>query len=141
VQLGRRFRALKLWFVIRSYGVTRLREMIADHIDLAREAAAWIDAAPDFELIAPRSLALVNFRYHPRGVDDPGRLDRLNERLLEALNDSGALYLTQNRVRGTYAIRLSVGQTATKRRHVEAAWKKIQETARALPLEGGPSGA
>jgi aromatic-L-amino-acid decarboxylase len=141
VQLGRRFRALKLWFVIRSYGVTRLREMIADHIDLAREVAAWIDTAPDFELIAPRSLALVNFRYHPRGVDDPGRLDRLNERLLEALNDSGALYLTQNRVRGAYAIRLSVGQTATKRRHVEGAWKKIQETAWALPLEGGPGGA
>jgi aromatic-L-amino-acid decarboxylase len=133
VPLGRRFRALKLWFVIRSYGLEGLRRMIARHIDLAREAADWIGAAPDFELMAPRSLALLNFRHHPKGVDDPAALDRLNERLLEALNDSGELYLTQNRVRGAYAIRLSIGQTNTERRHVEAAWRKIVETARALP--------
>src|SRR2546425_893886 len=132
VQLGRRFRALKLWFVIRSYGVAELRRMVAAHIALAREAAEWIAAAPDFELMAPRSLALVNFRYHPHGLDDAAALDRLNERLLEALNDSGALYLTPNRVDDAYAIRLAIGQTATRRRHVEAAWTKIQETARAL---------
>jgi aromatic-L-amino-acid/L-tryptophan decarboxylase len=132
VQLGRRFRALKLWFVLRSYGQAELRRMIAAHIDLAREAAGWIEAAPDFELMAPRSLSLINFRYHPAGVDG-AELDRLNERLVEALNDSGALYLTQNRVRGAYAIRLVIGQTRTERRHVEAAWKKIAETARALP--------
>ena len=130
VQLGRRFRALKLWFVIRSYGVAELRRMVAAHIELAREAAEWIAAAPDFELMAPRSLALVNFRYHPHGLDDAAALDRLNERLLEALNDSGALYLTPNRVHDAYAIRLAIGQTATRRRHVEAAWTKIQETAR-----------
>jgi len=132
VQLGRRFRALKLWFVLRSYGQAELRRMIAAHIDLAREAAGWIEAAPDFELMAPRSLSLITFRYHPAGVDG-AELDRLNERLVEALNDSGALYLTQNRVRGAYAIRLVIGQTRTERRHVEAAWKKIAETARALP--------
>ncbi|MBI4635947.1 MAG: aspartate aminotransferase family protein [Candidatus Rokubacteria bacterium] len=132
VQLGRRFRALKLWFVIRAYGVDGLRRMVAAHIDLAREVEAWIGAAPDFELMALRSLALLNFRYRPQGVGDPAELDRLNERLLEALNDSGELYLTQNRVRGTFAIRLAIGQTATRRHHVEAAWKKIQETARAL---------
>jgi aromatic-L-amino-acid decarboxylase len=132
VQLGRRFRALKLWFVIRAYGVAELRRMIAAHIDLAREAAEWIEAAADFELLAPRSLALLNFRYHPRDVDEPAVLDRLNERLLEALNDSGRLYLTQNRVRGTFAIRFSIGQTTTARRHVEAAWRRIQDTARAL---------
>ncbi len=133
VPLGRRFRALKLWFVIRSYGVEGIRRLIAAHIDLARELEGWLAAAPDFELMAPRSLALVNFRYRPPGLDDPAALDRLNERLLEALNDSGALYLTQNRVRGAYAIRVSIGQTATERRHIEAAWRRIQETARALP--------
>ncbi len=132
VPLGRRFRALKLWFVIRSYGVEEIRRMIAAHIDLARAAAGWIESAEDFELMAPRSLALINFRYHPKDVGDPATLDRLNERLLEGLNDSGQLYVTQNRVRGAYAIRLSIGQTQTKRRHVEAAWQKIQETARAL---------
>ena len=134
VPLGRRFRALKLWFVIRSYGVAELRRMIAAHIDLAREAAGWIEAAEDFELMAPRSLALINFRYHPMGGGDPAALDRLNERLLETLNDSGALYLTQNRVGGALAIRLSIGQTRTERRHVEAAWRRIQETARALQI-------
>src|SRR5262245_13746698 len=100
VQLGRRFRALKLWFVIRTYGVVGLRRMIAAHLVLAEEAERWITTSPDFELLAPRSLALLNFRYHPRGVDDPGELDKLNSRLLEVLNDSGALYLTQNLVNG-----------------------------------------
>ena len=132
VQLGRRFRALKLWFVIRTYGVAGLRRMIAHHIVLAEEVERWVVDAPDFELMAPRSLALVNFRYHPRGVDDPGVLDKLNSRLLEALNDSGAIYLTQNLVNGAYAIRIAIGQTSTERRHVEAAWQLIQETARSM---------
>jgi aromatic-L-amino-acid/L-tryptophan decarboxylase len=132
VPLGRRFRALKLWFVIRSYGVAEIRRMIAAHIELARALEAWIREADDFELMAPRRLALLNFRYRPAGVADARELDRLNERLLERLNDSGELYLTQNRVRGAYAIRFSIGQTATRRRHVEAAWEKIRETARSL---------
>ena len=68
----------------------------------------------------------------PRGVDDPGALDKLNSRLLEALNDSGALYLTQNLVNGAYTIRLSIGRTSTERRHVAAAWQRIRETARSL---------
>ncbi len=132
VQLGRRFRALKLWFVIRSYGVARLREMVAAHIDMARELEGWIRALPDFELLAPRALALVNLRYHPKGVDEPAALDALNERLLEAVNDTGRTYLTQNRVRGRYAIRVAIGQTYTERRHVEAAWRIIRDTARGL---------
>jgi aromatic-L-amino-acid/L-tryptophan decarboxylase len=137
VPLGRRFRALKLWFVIRAYGVEELRRMIAAHIELAREMEGWIANAPDFELLAPRRLALLNFRYHPAGMSDPVELDRLNERLLERLNDSGELYVTRNLVRGRYAIRFSIGQTATRRRHVEAAWHKIQQTARALSAGSG----
>ncbi len=136
VPLGRRFRALKLWFVIRSYGTRELRRMVAAHIELARELGEWIEAAADFELMAPRSLALLNFRYRPPGVDDPAALDRLNEALLERLNDSGALYLTQNRVGGVFSIRVSIGQTATRRRHVEAAWRRIQDTARLLGASG-----
>ncbi len=131
VPLGRRFRALKLWFVIRAYGVEGLRAIIAHHIDLACELEEWIAATPDFELLTPRRLALLNFRYHPRGVDDAETLDRLNQTLLETLNDSGRLYLTQNRVRGAYALRFSIGQTTTEQRHVEAAWHAIQTTARA----------
>ncbi len=136
VPLGRRFRALKLWFVFRNLGVAEIRRRIAAHIDWAQDLAAQVAAAPDFELLAPASLALFNFRYHPAGVDDGAALDRLNERLLNRLNDSGALYLTQNRVNGAFAIRFSVGQTATEQRHLAAAWTRIQQTARELGEEG-----
>lgn len=133
VPLGRRFRALKLWFVIRNYGVEAIRQMIREHIELAREAEARIDASDDFEIVAARSLALFNFRYRPRGIDDEGALDQLNEALLNHLNDDGRTYFTQNRVNGRYAIRFAIGQTNTTRRHVEAAWGIIQELAERLP--------
>lgn len=133
IALGRRFRALKLWFVIRSYGVEGLRAVVRRHVRLAAELAAAVEAEPDFELAAPPRLALLCLRYRPPGVDDPRALDDLNERLLQALNDSGRLYLTQTRVGGAYVIRFCVGQTATERRHVEAAWDCIREAARGLP--------
>ncbi|MFQ5973859.1 MAG: pyridoxal phosphate-dependent decarboxylase family protein [Alphaproteobacteria bacterium] len=135
VPLGRRFRALKLWFVIRAYGVDGLRERIAAHIHLAREAARKIETWEDFELLAPARLALFCFRYRPRGVDDPAQLDRLNEQLLERLNESGALYLTHARVNGAVALRFSVGQRTTEARHVEAALARIRETAATLRSE------
>src|SRR5712692_10086654 len=135
VPLGRRFRALKLWFVIRAYGVTALQDMVRAHIELAREAASWVAAAEDFELLAPATLALVCFRYHPSGVGDEARLDRLNETLLHRINDGGRAYFTQTRVAGRYAIRFSIGQRTTKRRHVAAAWAEIQETARQIQVE------
>jgi aromatic-L-amino-acid/L-tryptophan decarboxylase len=133
VPLGRRFRALKLWFVIRAYGVERLKGMLREHLSWTAELARQIDAEPDFELITPANLALLTFRYRPEGVDDQA-LDRLNERLLHGLNDSGRLYLTQTRVRGRYVIRFAVGQAATRPEHIQRAWDAIQETARALAL-------
>ena len=133
IALGRRFRALKLWFVIRSYGVEGLRALVRRHVALGRELAAAIEAEEDFEVVVAPRLALLCFRYRPPGVEDPGALDELNERLLRALNDSGRLYLTQTRVAGAYVIRFCVGQTATERRHVDAAWAFIREAARGLP--------
>lgn len=132
VPLGRRFRALKLWFVLRAYGAEGLRAMIADHIAWTAELAAEVQAHPDFEITSPPALALFSFRYRPRGLDDEARLDALNEALLTRLNDSGKLYLTQNRVRGRYAIRFSVGARTTTRDHVMMAWTVIQETAAGL---------
>jgi len=129
VPLGRRFRALKLWFVIRSYGVEGLQAMIRAHIGYAEELEGWIAGDEGFELVAPRVLALTTFRYHPKGVDDEAELDRLNEALITTLNDSGTLYLTQTRVRGKYAIRFNIGQTWTERRHVETAWNEIRAAA------------
>jgi len=136
VPLGRRFRALKLWFVIRSYGTERLKALLRDHIAWAAELAERVRAEPDFELTTPPKLALLTFRYRPPGLDDEA-LDRLNERLLNALNDDGRLYLTQTRVRGRYVIRFAIGQLYTTRAHVERAWELVKTTARGLTEGAG----
>ncbi|MEK6651037.1 MAG: pyridoxal-dependent decarboxylase, partial [Bacteroidota bacterium] len=119
--LGRRFRSLKLWFVIRWYGVEGLRHFVREHVALAQEFAGWVKAHPNFELAAPAPLNLVCFRH--RGGDDA------NKRLLERLNASGALYLTHTTLKGRYTLRMSIGQTTTERRHVEQAWERIVEEA------------
>jgi len=131
IQLGRRFRALKLWFVIRSYGVEGLRAMLRRHVALARELADRVEATPEFELLAPAPLGLVCFRYRPPGVapDDP-RLDGLNRALLTRVNASGRVFLTHTTLGGRYAIRLAIGQRCTEREHVEQAWKLVVEAAR-----------
>ena len=126
VPLGRRFRALKLWFVLRSYGLQGLRQIIARHIELAQGLAAKIEAADDFELQIPPRLALFCFRYRPLEISDEGRLDDLNARLLDALNDGGEVYLTQTRVRESYTIRFCVGQAGNERHHLDKAWQIIQ---------------
>jgi aromatic-L-amino-acid decarboxylase len=126
IQLGRRFRALKLWFVIRSYGVEGLRAIIRRHVALAGELAAWVDAAPDFERMAPVPFGLVCFRYRPPGVGEE-ELDRLNERLLAAVNATGRVFMTHTRLGGRYTIRLVIGQRATERRHVEEGWRLVRE--------------
>jgi aromatic-L-amino-acid decarboxylase len=124
IQLGRRFRSLKLWFVIRHYGVEGLRYHIRRHIKLAQNLARWIEASPDFELAAPAPLNLVCFR-HVGG-------DEINQRLMDRLNQSGRLYLTHTRLDNRLTLRLCVGQTHTEARHVERAWQLIQQTAREL---------
>jgi aromatic-L-amino-acid decarboxylase len=121
IPLGRRFRALKLWFVIRSYGLEGLRRHIRHHVELAQRFAAWVRADARFEIVAPVPLTLVCFRL--RGDDGP------NERLLAALNDSGAAYLTHTRLDGRYVLRLAVGATYTTAGHVAAAWELIRTAA------------
>jgi aromatic-L-amino-acid decarboxylase len=140
IQLGRRFRALKLWFVIRSYGVEGLRAVIRRHVALAGELASWIDAAPSFERMAPVPFGLVCFRHRPAGATDE-ESDRLNERLLAEVNATRRVFLTHTRLGGRYVIRLVVGQRATERRHVEEAWALIREAvARLSPEEASTSG-
>ena len=143
IQLGRRFRALKLWFVIRSYGVEGLRTMLRRHVALAGEFGGWVSAAPDFELLAPAALGLVCFRYRPAGkaADDPG-LDVLNRDLLARVNASGRVFLTHTVLGGRYTIRLAVGQRCTEREHVEEAWRLIRAAAREpsrRTRSGGPA--
>ncbi len=128
IQLGRRFRALKLWFVIRSYGVEGLRAIIRRHVALARELAGWIAADPAYEVMAPVPFGLVCFRWRPAGRSET-ELDALNARLLAAVNAGRERYLTHTRLAGRYAIRLVVGQRATEREHVRAAWDAVRRAA------------
>ena len=124
VPLGRRFRALKLWFVIRWYGAEGLRRHIRHHVALARGFADRVAADPRFEIAAPVRLSLVCFRL--RAGDDASR------RLLESLNASGALYLTHTRLADRYVLRLALGGTLTEQRHVDAAWERIREAVERL---------
>jgi aromatic-L-amino-acid decarboxylase len=121
VPLGRRFRALKLWFVIRHYGVEGLRHHVRRHIALAQAFREWLEREPRFELAAPVPLNLVCFR-HLGG-------DEANERILETVNASGRFFLTHTRLDGRFTLRLSVGQTWTEERHVRAVWEAIREAA------------
>ena len=135
IQLGRRFRALKLWFVIRSYGVTGLQAMVRKHVALAHQLAKWIEAAPAFELMAPAPLGLVCFRYNPPELQgDDARLNALNAALLMRVNASGRVHLTHTTLAGRYVIRMAIGQRQTGREHVEEAWRLIQEAAKALSV-------
>jgi aromatic-L-amino-acid decarboxylase len=123
VPLARRFRALKLWFVLRYYGVEGLQRHVREHVRLARELASWIEADAELELAAPPSLGLVCFR-HRAG-------DAASERLLERLNASGEMYLSHTRLGGRYVLRLAIGQARTNEAHVAEAWARIREMARA----------
>ena len=124
IPLGRRFRALKLWFVIRHYGVEGLRHHVRHHVALAQRFAKWVEESDQFELAAPVPLNLVCFR-HVGG-------DGANRELMERVNRSGKLYLTHTMLGGRYTLRLCVGQTKTEERHVEQAWRVIRETAAEL---------
>ena len=131
IPLGRRFRALKLWFVIRHYGVEGLQAHVRYHVNLARNFAAWVEQDERFELMVPPSLNLVCFRL--KGEDAP------NQRLLELLNASGHLYLTHTRLGNRFTLRFCIGQPATQLSHVEQAWKQIGDTASALADVTGES--
>ncbi len=121
IQLGRRFRSLKLWFVIRHYGVEGLQYHIRQHVALAQDFASWVSGDSKFEIAAPVPLNLVCFRH--RGGD------AVNQGIMDRLNSSGDLYLTHTRLNGKLTLRLCVGATRTERRHVERAWERIQEEA------------
>ncbi|GAA4619304.1 pyridoxal-dependent decarboxylase [Saccharopolyspora hordei] len=126
VPLGRRFRALKLWSVLRWYGASGLREHIRTGVGLAQEFADWVREDPRFELLEPHPLGLVCFR--PRFPElSPEQAEERTHEVMESLNASGELYLTHTKVDGRTVLRFAVGSPQTERRHVLAAWKRIQE--------------
>jgi aromatic-L-amino-acid/L-tryptophan decarboxylase len=128
VQLGHRFRALKLWAVIRAFGAAGLADRVAHHCALAREFAQWIDATPDWERVAPVPFSLVCFRYAPAGVG-PAVADDWNAAILERVNASGRVYLSHTKLAGRYVLRLAIGNLRTDRRHVAEAWHLLQDAA------------
>jgi len=133
VPLGRRFRALKLWSVIRTYGVEGLREKIRNHIAIAKGLSQLISGETDFEILAPVVISVVCFRYKPAGYTE-SQLNELNERLNHSLNDTGLIYLSHTVLNGRYTLRMVTAQTNVTSEHVEKAWVLIKNTARSLKL-------
>jgi aromatic-L-amino-acid decarboxylase len=132
IQLGRRFRALKLWMMIRYFGVDGIAERIRVHFELASELAEWVEADPDWELLAPVPLSTVCLRFRPApqsGPDIDEALDRRNESILEEVNRSGRIYLSSTRLRDRFAIRVALGNPRADRRHVLECWHRLQQAA------------
>ncbi|MEQ9375914.1 MAG: pyridoxal-dependent decarboxylase [Imperialibacter sp.] len=132
VQLGRRFRALKLWFVIRSFGIDGLQKTLRGHMSYAEDFEARVVSHPDFELILPRSLNVVVFRFKPANENSLEKLNQLNEQLIKTLNGSGKAFLSHTKVKGVYCIRMVLGNTRLEQRHVDEVWAWITDAAKSL---------
>ncbi len=132
-QLGRRFRALKLWMQLRWFGLEGLRRRIRNHLELASTFAGWLDAEQDWERLAPVPFATVCFRHVPAAMRDDARaVDEHNAQLMDAVNRTGEIFLSHTRLSGRFAIRLSVGNLRTEARHVERAWELLRRESEAL---------
>jgi aromatic-L-amino-acid/L-tryptophan decarboxylase len=128
VQLGRRFRALKLWMVIRAFGVDGLVARLREHCALARELASWIEASGEWQLLAPVPFALVCFRYAPRGASE-SELNRLNEHIMHEVNAGGDAFLSHTKLGERFTLRVSIGNIRTEARHVRVLWDRLREAA------------
>lgn len=127
VSLGRRFRALKLWLVMRTYGTDGLAERIRQHVRLAQLFRSWVEEDEDWEVLAPSPLSVVCFRARFPGAPEQG--DRANERLMDLVNASGDAYLSHTRIGDRTALRLAIGNMGTSERHVARAWALLREAA------------
>jgi aromatic-L-amino-acid/L-tryptophan decarboxylase len=138
-QLGRRFRALKMWMLIRYFGLEGIRARLREHISLGQQFAAWVDAEPDAERLAPAPFSTVCFRWRPARLagheEEPAvraELDRLNLAVMDAVNREGRVFLSHTRLRDRLTLRLAIGSVRTEARHVALAWERICEHARRL---------
>jgi aromatic-L-amino-acid decarboxylase len=143
VQLGRRFRALKLWMVLRAFGSEGLRQHLRAHIALAERFRGWIEASPSFELLAPVPFSVLCFRHRPEGLPESGEmeayLNRLNERLLDSVNRAGEVFLSHTQLNGKFTLRLAIGNLRTTEAYVRLAWELLQEHAERLDAELRPA--
>ena len=131
IALGRRFRALKLWFVIRSFGIEGLQNKLREHIQITKIIETYIKNHKDFELLAPINFNVICFRYNPQNINKE-ELNLLNERLLNKINNTGEMYLSHTKLNGVFTLRLVIGQTYVNESHLETNWKKLTELAKDL---------
>lgn len=124
--LGRRFRSLKLWMIMRYFGHEGLAARIHEHNRLGQLVAQWVDTAPDFERMAPTPFGTVCFRAHPRGMDDEVQLEALNEGIMSGINAAGHFFLSHTKLHGKFTIRIAIGNLRTTEAHVRALWEEIQ---------------
>ncbi len=129
VALGRRFRSLKLWMVLRAYGADGLAAIIAGHIELAHRLEAAIRAEPGWELLAPVPFSTVCFRHNPGGAGDEADLRRRNEAIVERVNATGRVFISHTELGGRYALRVAIGNLATSAEHVDRAWDLLRSAA------------
>lgn len=129
IQLGRRFRALKLWFVLRYFGVAGIQARIRHHLNLAKEFASWIDADQNFQRMAPTPFSTICFRANPDDKNDI-ELNKLNQQLMEAVNATRKVYLSHTKLGDAFVLRMAIGNLKTERRHVELMWQILQDTLR-----------
>jgi aromatic-L-amino-acid/L-tryptophan decarboxylase len=134
IPLGRRFRALKLWFMIRSFGVEGIRKKIREHIQIAKNLERKINEEKDFEILSPLTLNLICFRYKPEENLTEDVLNKINENLLHTINRDGKIFITHTKLNGKYALRFAASQTNVKEENVIKAWNFIKETARKIIL-------
>jgi aromatic-L-amino-acid decarboxylase len=124
--LGRRFRALKLWMIMRYFGQEGLAARISEHIRLGQLVAQWIDESPNFERLAPTPFSTVCFRAHPHTIDDEAQLDTLNERTMNHINATGHFFLSHTKLHGKFTIRIAIGNMRTTEKDLQNLWSELQ---------------
>jgi aromatic-L-amino-acid decarboxylase len=131
IQLGRRFRAIKLWFVMRYFGQEGIRQNLRKHIELARLFATWVDADPNFERLAPVPFSVICFRAKPAGMSE-AELEKFNAGLLDAVNADGRAFISHTKLKGVYTLRVAIGHLRTEESHIRAVWDLLQSKTKAL---------
>jgi aromatic-L-amino-acid decarboxylase len=135
IQLGRRFRSLKLWMVLRDFGAEGIQQVLAEHIRLARLFSSWVDGDSQFERLAPVPFSVVCFRARPDYLkEDAAALNAFNEQLLDAVNATGEVFLSHTRLNGVFTLRLAIGNLRTEELHVARAWQLLHSRMEQLSI-------
>ncbi len=132
IQLGRRFRSLKLWFIIRYFGVAGIQNRIREHLDLTQELKKEIEKDKNFEIVAPIPFSVICFRFHPGSINDESNLDALNEKLMNEVNATGELFISHTKLNERLVLRIAISGIRTEKKHVNQAWKLIRSKAKEL---------